>query len=108
MNWKSAACCDLIYDFRADVVFESLRRRRNMKRNLSRWLGVLVVALLPVFSRAPAGPTGKVHGKVIDPTGEPQGSGSVSLSTDGGATLKCTFPVGTDGTFSGDAAPGTY
>ena len=83
-----------------------------MKRNFSVWLGMLVFALLPVFSQAPAGapagPTGKVHGKVINPTGEPQGSGSVSLSTDGGATLKYTFPVGADGTFSGDAAPGTY
>jgi len=79
-----------------------------MKRNLSLWLGVLAFALLPALSQTPAGPTGKVHGKVINPTGEPQGSGSVSLSTDGGATLKYTFPVGADGTFSGEAAPGTY
>jgi tetratricopeptide (TPR) repeat protein len=79
-----------------------------MKRNLSLWLGVLVFALLPAFSQTPAGPTGKVHGKVTNPTGEPQGSGSVSLSTDGGATLKFTFAVGADGTFSGQATPGTY
>jgi len=32
----------------------------------------------------------------------------VSLSTDGGATLKYTFPVGQDGNFAGEAAPGTY
>ena len=79
-----------------------------MKRKLSLWLGVLVFALLPAFSQTPAGPTGKVHGKVINPTGEPQGSGTVSLSTDGGATLKATFPVGADGSYSGQAAPGTY
>ncbi len=79
-----------------------------MKRNLSLWLGVLAFALLPVFSQTPSGPTGKIHGHVINPTGEPQGSGSVSLSTDGGATLKYTFPVGADGSFAGEAAPGTY
>jgi tetratricopeptide (TPR) repeat protein len=79
-----------------------------MKRNLSLWLGVLAFALLPAFSQTPAGPTGKVHGHVTNPTGEPQGSGSVSLSTDGGATLKYTFAVAADGNFSGEAAPGTY
>jgi tetratricopeptide (TPR) repeat protein len=51
---------------------------------------------------------GKIHGRVINPTGEPQGSGSVSLSTDGGANLKFTFPVGADGTYSGEATPGAY
>ncbi len=82
-----------------------------MKRNLSLWLGVLAFALLPAISQTPAGPagpTGKVHGHVTNPTGEPQGSGSVSLSTDGGATLKYTYPVGADGNFAGEAAPGTY
>jgi tetratricopeptide (TPR) repeat protein len=83
-----------------------------MKRNLSLWLGVLAFALLPAISQtpaaAPAGPMGKVHGHVTNPTGEPQGSGSVSLSTDGGTTLKYTFPVGQDGNFAGEAAPGTY
>lgn len=79
-----------------------------MKRNLSLWLGLLAFALLPVFSQTPASPTGKIHGHVTNPTGEPQGSGTVSLSTDGGATLKFTFPVGADGNYSGQAAPGTY
>lgn len=83
-----------------------------MKRNLSLWLGVLAFALLPAISQtpaaAPAGPMGKVHGHVTNPTGEPQASGSVSLSTDGGTTLKYTFPVGADGNFAGEAAPGTY
>ncbi|HEX4759029.1 MAG TPA: hypothetical protein VH308_13650 [Terracidiphilus sp.] len=80
-----------------------------MKRNLSLWAGLLAFALLPVFAQAPAaGPTGKVHGHVTNPTGEPQGSGTVSLSTDGGATLKYTFNVGADGNFTGEAAPGAY
>jgi tetratricopeptide (TPR) repeat protein len=86
-----------------------------MKRNLSLWAGLLAFALLPVFAQAPAagpagatGPTGKVHGHVTNPTGEPQGSGTVSLSTDGGATLKYTFNVGADGNYAGEAAPGAY
>jgi tetratricopeptide (TPR) repeat protein len=83
-------------------------KEKNMKRNLSLWLGLLAFALLPVLAQAPAGPTGKIHGHVTNPTGEPQGSGTVSLSTDGGETLKYTFPVGPDGNYSGEAAVGTY
>lgn len=96
-----------------------------MKRNLSLWLslpaaaGLLAFALLPAFAQAPAagsapagsapaGTTGKVHGHVTNPTGEAQGAGSVSLSTDGGNTLKYTFPVDASGDYSGEAAPGTY
>lgn len=81
-----------------------------MKRNLTLWLGLLAFALSPVFAQAPAaaGPTGKVHGHVTNPTGEPQGNGTVSLSTDGGATLKYTFNVGADGNYTGEAAAGTY
>ena len=71
-------------------------------------MGLLAFALLPAFGQAPAGPTGKIHGHVINPTGAPQGGGTVSLSTDGGATVKFTFPVGTDGNYAGEAAPGTY
>ena len=92
-----------------------------MKRNLSLWLsmpaaaGLLAFALMPAFAQqpapagaAPAGPTGKVHGHVTNPTGEAQGGGSVSLSTDGGNTLKYTFPVDASGSYQGEAAPGTY
>ena len=78
-----------------------------MKRSISLCLGLLALALLPAMAQTPA-PTGKIHGRVINPTGEPQGNGSVGLSTDGGVTLKFTFPVGTDGAYSGEAAPGTY
>lgn len=80
-----------------------------MKRNLSLWLGVLALAVMPVLAQAPAaGTMGKVHGHVTNPTGQPQGSGTVSLSTDGGATLKYTFNVDAQGDFTGEAAPGTY
>ena len=79
-----------------------------MKRNISLWLGLLAFALLPAFAQIPVGPQGKIHGHVTNPTGEPQKEGSVSLSTDGGATLKFTFPVGADGNYAGAATPGTY
>jgi tetratricopeptide (TPR) repeat protein len=92
-----------------------------MKRKLSLWLslsaaaGLLAFALLPAFAQQPAAAaapapeaTGKVHGHVTNPTGEPQGNGAVSLSSDGGNTLKFTFPVDAEGNYSGEAAPGTY
>lgn len=80
-----------------------------MKRILPLWLGVLAFALVPAFAQQPApGAMGKIHGHVTNPTGEPQGTGSVSLSTDGGNTLKFTFPVNSSGDYAGEAAPGTY
>jgi tetratricopeptide (TPR) repeat protein len=85
-----------------------------MKRTLSICLGLLAFSLLPLMAQqapAPAAPVeavGKVQGQVINPTGNPQGGGTVSLSADGGATDKFSFPVAKDGTFGGDAAPGTY
>ncbi|MGA7339210.1 MAG: hypothetical protein WBE72_11365 [Terracidiphilus sp.] len=91
-----------------------------MKRKLSLWqnfpaaAGLLAFALLPAAAQQPAAGaaasanTGKIHGHVTNPTGEPQANGSVSLSTDGGNTLKFTFPVDTSGNYFGEAAPGTY
>jgi tetratricopeptide (TPR) repeat protein len=90
-----------------------------MKRNFSAWLrlaatGLFALALAPAYAQAPAAPaaaagtTGKIHGKVINPTGQPQGTGTVSLSTDGGVTLKYSFPVSETGEFSGEAPAGTY
>jgi tetratricopeptide (TPR) repeat protein len=89
-----------------------------MKRNFSAWLGLcatglLALALAPAFAQAPAAPaaaaaTGKIHGRVINPTGQPQGGGNVSLSTDGGVTLKYSFPVSETGEFTGEAPAGTY
>jgi len=79
-----------------------------MKRTLILGLGLLATALMPAMAQAPAAPTGKFHGHITNPTGEPQGSGNVSLSTDGGNTLKFTVQVAANGDFSGEAAPGTY
>jgi tetratricopeptide (TPR) repeat protein len=85
-----------------------------MKRTHSVWLGLaaaglFALAVAPVQAQpAPAENTGKIHGKIINPTGQPQGGGTVSLSTDGGATLKFTFPVDQTGNYSGEASPGTY
>ena len=83
-------------------------KEKNMKRSISLWLGLLAFALLPAFAQAPSAGMGKISGHVINPTGAPQGGGTVSLSTDGGATLKFNFPVDEDGDYSGEAAPGTY
>jgi len=88
-----------------------------MKRNLSLWLGLtaavslLAFALAPACAQTPAAPAGnmgKIHGQVTNPTGQPQGGGTVSLSTDGGVTLKYSFPVSDTGAYSGEAPAGTY
>ncbi|HVC46450.1 MAG TPA: hypothetical protein VND90_04335 [Terracidiphilus sp.] len=79
-----------------------------MIRKLSLWVGVLAFTLTPVFGQQSAAPTGKIHGTVTNPVGTPEPAGNVSLSTDGGHTNKYTFPVGKDGTYHGEAAPGTY
>jgi tetratricopeptide (TPR) repeat protein len=85
-----------------------------MNRTLSRWLGLaaaglLALALAPGHSQpAPAAATGKIHGHVINPTGQPQGGGTVSLSTDGGVTLKFSFPVDDSGNYAGEAPAGVY
>jgi tetratricopeptide (TPR) repeat protein len=86
-----------------------------MKRTFSLWLGMtafagmLAFALPSAQAQAPsAEKTGKIHGHVINPTGQPQGGGTVSLSTDGGHTLLFNFPVDATGAFSGEAKPGTY
>jgi tetratricopeptide (TPR) repeat protein len=89
-------------------------KEKNMKRNISLWLGLLVFALLPAAAQqppaasAPSGPTGKIHGHLTNPTGAPQANGTVNLSTDGGATYKFTLTVNANGDYSGEAAPGTY
>ena len=51
-----------------------------MKRNITILLGLLAFTFMPALAQAPAaapsGPTGKVHGHVTNPTGEPQGNGT--------------------------------
>ncbi len=87
-----------------------------MKRNRSHWFGLPAVAALLAFAAWPAlaqmpalATNGKIHGTVTNPTGAPQTNGTVSLSIDGGHSAKYSFPVGSDGTYSGsDIAPGSY
>jgi hypothetical protein len=76
--------------------------------NFRNLLSLCAVALISVAVMAQA-PTGKVHGRVTDPTGVPKAAGTIGLSTDGGKTFKFTFPVSATGDFTGDGvAPGTY
>ncbi|MGB7266472.1 MAG: hypothetical protein WBC92_13225 [Terracidiphilus sp.] len=56
----------------------------------------------------PAQDMGRIHGRVINPMGQPQTGGAISLSTDGGATLTYTFPVSATGDYSGEASLGEY
>ncbi len=90
-----------------------------MKRHFSLWLslpaaaGLLAFALTPAFARQAAAPAsaaemGKIHGHVTNPTGQPQPGGQIGLSTNGGGTLKYTFPVDDNGDYSGQAPAGTY
>jgi tetratricopeptide (TPR) repeat protein len=86
-----------------------------MKRTLSIWLGLIAAAGMLALAlpsgqaqTPPADKMGKIHGRVINPTGQPQGGGTVGLSTDGGHTLDFKFPVDSTGNFSGEAKPGTY
>ncbi len=78
-------------------------------------LSLLALALAPAVaqqdSASPAqaaAEMGRIHGRVINPQGEPQNGGTVSLSTDGGATLSYNFPVSPTGEYSGHASSGEY
>ena len=89
-----------------------------MKRTISLWtglLGLLALAALPAaFAQTPAqttapvnvGPTGKIHGHVINPTGATQSGGTMSLNS--GTKEVATFPVDANGDYTGSAPPGTY
>lgn len=79
-----------------------------MKRILFLCAGLLAFVSLPVLAQqqTPAA-TGKIHGVVLNPTGQPQTSGTVTVSTNG-QDSKLDMPVGPDGSFSGEVAPGTY
>jgi len=78
-----------------------------MKRSISLWLGLAVLALTPVLAQVPAA-MGKIHGHVTNPTGISTTNGTVSLSNDGNRTNKYTFPVDANGDYKGEAAPGNY
>ncbi|MGA2752486.1 MAG: tetratricopeptide repeat protein [Terracidiphilus sp.] len=86
-----------------------MKRIFSLCLGLTAAAGLFALALSPVQAYSqPAEKTGKIHGRVINPTGQPQGGGTVGLSTDGGATLKYSFPVDSTGAYSGEAPAGTY
>jgi len=62
----------------------------------------------PAQSAPIKGASGSIHGRVIGPDGLPTPAGTVSLSIDGGPTAKYSFPVSSDGNYSGVASPGKY
>lgn len=75
----------------------------------SRFLLSLGAAALLATAVANAQETGKIHGRVIDPTGVPKANGTIALSIDNGKTLKYSFPVDATGNYKGEGiAPGTY
>jgi len=76
-----------------------------MKRTLAVWLSLLALAVAPVVAQEK--PMGKIHGKVTNPVGVPQASGTISL-TNGPGEDKATFTVDANGEYSGEAPPGTY
>lgn len=93
-----------------------------MKRSISILAGALALALVPALAQqpaaAPAVPTGKVHGHVINPTGAPQNGGTVSFvevtraASGPGLSAQTAergiFTVGTTGDYSGEVPAGQY
>jgi len=91
-----------------------------MKRTFSLWIGLLALAVMPALAQTPAPPatgqdaaapaagqpTGKIHGKITNPTGAPQSGGTVTLHQ--GQKEIASFPVDANGDYTGSAAPGTY
>ena len=82
-----------------------------MKRTISLWIGLLALAVMPALAQTPAPaagaqPTGKIHGKITNPTGAPQSGGTVTLNQ--GTKEIANFPVDANGDYSGSAPVGTY
>ena len=51
---------------------------------------------------------GRIHGHVINYTGQPQPAGLICLSNDNGVTVAYTFPVDSHANYAGEAPAGTY
>jgi tetratricopeptide (TPR) repeat protein len=102
-----AGCQPAEYDFyeRANFGVRAAPKEKQMRRTIPLWLGLLAFALLPALAEKP---TGKIHGHVTNPAGAPQVTGAVSLSIDGGHTLKYTFPLSATGDYAGEAPADTY
>jgi tetratricopeptide (TPR) repeat protein len=133
--FHGASCQTRLFELSGRLV-PAAPKEKKMKRMISIWLGLpaaaalLAFALLPALAQTPAptapaapaaqtppatpaGPTGKIHGRVSNPTGAPQSGGTVSLLAVGvaavsGTAAKATFTVDADGDYSGEVAAGTY
>ncbi len=82
-------------------------------------IGLVVLALARATAQQDAGAPvqqdqdndrdiGWIQGLVIGPTGAPQSGGTVSLSTDGGVTLRYSFTVSPKGDYTGRVPLGEY
>lgn len=83
-------------------------RLRNSVGGFASLAGLLFAAIVALPAQQPAPDTGRIHGRVINPSGVPQKDGTVSLSFDGGVTLSYNFLVDSSGVYSGEAPPGEY
>lgn len=81
----------------------------NQKLRLAAVVSLLAFSAVLMLAQESAAPDmGRIHGRVISPTGQPQTGGTISLSTDGGDTMLYNFPVSADGGFAGQASLGEY
>lgn len=70
--------------------------------------GLLLNGMLALSLPLLAQQTAKIHGRVINFTGEPQPAGVICLSTDGGLSPAYTFQVDARGAYRGEAPAGAY
>jgi len=93
-----------------DFLLARAPKEKNMKRTISLWLGMLALAAMPALAQTPAPaatqPTGKIHGRITNPTGAAQTGGTVTLNQ--GTKEVASFPVDPNGDYTGSVAPGTY
>lgn len=69
---------------------------------------ILSMSLLPGYAQPSAPQMGRIHGRVINYTGQPQPAGLICLSIDNGVTVAYTFPVDAHGNYAGEAPAATY
>ena len=102
----------------------ALRLRPRSAGSLPVAIGLLALALARAAAQQDAGAPpqqsdqsdqqdeerdiGWIHGLVTGPTGVPQKGGTVSLSTDGGVTLRYNFTVSPKGDYTGRVPLGEY
>src|SRR5579862_1660689 len=78
-------------------------------RRIFAFAGLLAVSVVSALGRQATDPDmGKIHGRVLNPRGLPEGGGTVSLSTDDGVTYLYDFAVSPTGEYSGQVLPAEY